>query len=302
MNLPDLVILQLVSLLAPRHVIERNRIKWRDEVLEFWGPIFLEYGSPFRVRYAEQQLEDFLHIDWKHGVMIDGVEEFTSLKNLSAIVDITPVSKLIHIECLDLSSALDLSNIQPLSALNELTMLNLKGTKVADLSALAGLSELTILRLQYTSVTNILPLAQVENLETLTLSFTKVRNLWPLAHHPSLQVLHLNGCIELANIDALGHTDIQILDLSSTMIMDLSPLARLTTLNYFSLSRPTAVICCWFLECFCLCAKRTLYRYDVDFAPLAELPSLRRINLCETIKKESNISSFSRLIYKVRIF
>merc|ERR1719228_2196794 len=110
MNLPDLVILQLVSLLAPRRVIERSRIKWRDEVLEFWGPIFLDYGRPFRVRYAEQQLEDFLHIDWKHGFIIDEVEEFTSLKNVAAIVDITPVAKLVYLECLDLSNPTELNN------------------------------------------------------------------------------------------------------------------------------------------------------------------------------------------------
>lgn len=301
-NLPSEVILELVSLLAPRNVNERNRIQLRDVVLNFWGPIYLEYGRPFRVRYTEQELEDFLHIDWKHGFMIDGVEEFTSLKNLAAIVDITPIARLVYLERLDLSSATELINIQPVADLHELTVLNLKNTKVFDLTPLKGLNELTTLRLQYTLVTDLGPLALVENLITLSLSFTKVRNLWPLAHHPSLQVLHLNGCIELFSIEALGHTDIQILDLSSTMIMDLSPLARLKTLNYFSLSRPSAVICCWFLECFCLCAKRTLYRYDVDFTPLAELPSLRRISLCETIKKKSNISNFSRLTYKVRIF
>lgn len=93
---------------------------------------------------------------------------------------------------LDLSG-LPLSDITPLSGLVELQALGLSSTLVRDLAVLSRLKRLKRLELAGTPVSDIGPLIALKRLDFLDISFSSVRDLAPLSKLPSLRSLLIDG-------------------------------------------------------------------------------------------------------------
>ncbi|MCL2845530.1 MAG: leucine-rich repeat domain-containing protein [Chitinivibrionia bacterium] len=112
--------------------------------------------------------------------------------------------------------------------------LDLRYTKVIDISALSGLTNLKTLDLSYTKVIDISALSGLTNLKTLDLRYTEVIDISALS----------------------GLTNLKTLDLSYTEVIDISALSGLTNLKTLDL-RYTEVIAGLY--------GKILYAYNICF-------------------------------------
>ena len=136
-----------------------------------------------------------------------------------------------------------------LSSMSQLTILDLRGLLIRDLTPLKGIS-LKTLGLENTIVSDLTPLKGV-GIETLYLNNTKVKDIAPLAGMPlvllnlygtavedltplkdmeQLQLLWLNET-PVSDISALSNCPLISLTLHKTKVKDLSPLANISTLE-----------------------------------------------------------------------
>lgn len=114
------------------------------------------------------------------------------------------------------------------------TILNLAGRPVKDLSPLAAMPGLQILVLRNTLVENLLPLRKLLNLEKLGVGGTRVRDLEPLKGLSKLVHLSLANS-RVANLEPLRElTALKELDLRGTRVADLGPLDRLRLWKSFT--------------------------------------------------------------------
>ncbi|HEY4940208.1 MAG TPA: translation initiation factor IF-2 associated domain-containing protein [Rhizomicrobium sp.] len=130
---------------------------------------------------------------------------------------------------LDLSIA-GLTHIPSLSEMSGLVTLNLKDTKVSDLSPLTNLTRLQSLNLSKTSVADLSHVMSLTALQTLALQGTAIRKTSQLAklrnlRHLDLERTSISSAVPIGNLDKL-----QTLAISNTNVRDLSPLAPLTSL------------------------------------------------------------------------
>lgn len=123
------------------------------------------------------------------------------------------------------------SDLSVLSGLTGLTSLNLMGSQVRDLSALSGLTGLTWLDLARTEVGDVAELSSLTALATLDLSGTRVRDVSALSGLMELAWLSLWNT-EVSDVSALSSmTKLTSLNLTDTMIRDVSALSELKELK-----------------------------------------------------------------------
>jgi len=154
----------------------------------------------------------------------------------------------------------NLSSLAGAERLESLQALNLRGTKVSDITPLASLTELERLDLVRTQVIDIAPLAKLNNLIHLDLNGTQVSDITPLAKLTDLTHLDLDGTqvsdiAPLAKLNRLEH-----LVLTDTKVNDITPLAKLNNLIHLDLNGTQVS----------------------DFTPLARLTDLINVNLQDT--------------------
>lgn len=200
---------------------------------------------------------------------IDGIENFTSLKNLNLcnneISDISKLSELSNLQNIDLSQN-KIKDISSLKGLSSLQSLDLFGDEISDINALKDLTSLQKLNLNSNEIYDISSLKELTNLQNLDLGGTQVNDISALKNLTNLQNLELGG-IQVDDISALKDlTNLQSLGLGETQISDLNSLKNLSKLQ-------------------------TLMLYDTkisDISPLKGLVNLQTLYLDDT--QISNIS------------
>lgn len=123
-----------------------------------------------------------------------------------------------------------------IGGLRALQMLDLKNTRIADLTPIAHLTELLELELDNTQVNDLAPLANLTGLHSLSLTRTPITDLAPLAALNALQYLYVDGTRVSDLTPLAGLTQLRSLKLNQTSITDVAPLAMLHDLRMLDLS------------------------------------------------------------------
>lgn len=192
-------------------------------------------------------------------------------------------------------------NLRGLEQATNLTLLNLRGNEIADVSSLAGLINLTWLNLAVNEISDVSPLAGLTQLNTLDLSYNGeargtpgIPDLSPLAGLARLRFLYLdfNRIADISPLAAL--TNLNVLFLQANEIADLSPLAGLTSLTELHLSA-NAVGDVSQLAGLTNLSWLGLAQADVsDISPLAGLTNLNWLRL--DLNRISDVSPLAGLI------
>ena len=197
------------------------------------------------------------------------------------IVDLDPFKERQDLNVLFLSGT-QVADAAPLANLTNLELLDLSGTQVADAAPFANLTKLKRLRLDGTQVADASPLANLTSLESLDLSGTQVADAAPLANLTKLERLRLDGT-QVADASPLANlTSLELLDLSGTQVADAAPLANLTSLELLDLSGTQVADASPLAN---LTSLESLDLYDTqvaDAAPLANLTNLQWLVLYGT--------------------
>ena len=178
--------------------------------------------------------------------------------------------------------------------LKNLIKLDLKNTKVSDISALYGLIALTDLDLQSTPVENIDALASLTKLRELNLSHTRIDSIEVLSQLNYITNLNLSDT-ELVDISALadliGLTNLDLSDNPS--LYDLDPLYGLSGLVSLNLSNTFPLFITPLSSLYCL-RNLNLGNTSVDdISALSGLTMLTNLDLSRT--NVSDISALSGL-------
>lgn len=146
------------------------------------------------------------------------------------------LKKLINLESLTIRSAFnktwELADISILSGLTNLTVLDLSGTKVYDLTPVSKLINLRVLHFDNTMVGDLSPIRNLTNLEHLDLSGTKIFDLSPISNLFNLKNLRIakTDISDLVPVEKLSN--IEILIFFETKVSDLKPVALLKKLKH----------------------------------------------------------------------
>ncbi len=157
---------------------------------------------------------------------------------ISPIADLSALSGVPRLKCLNVLICPQLTDLSPLAGLTDLTTLHLGGgTSITDIRALAGLTELVTLNLSHTHVADLSPLAGLENLTHLDLNWcTSLADLGPLAHLTELTWLNASLCGLVTDASPLAElTGLRTLWLSWTRVNNVAPLAGLIHLEKLGL-------------------------------------------------------------------
>ena len=160
------------------------------------------------------------------GSLVPGAQEQSPL-------DLSPIAALTNLTRLDLRQN-KIADLLPLAGLTDLKYLSLEAvyirhdesdTSTLDLSPLAGLTKLTNLDLSYNNILDISPLASLTALERLNISKNHISDISPLVGLTRL--VHLNGQENrIADVSPLSKlAALQEVVLFTNEISDTSPLA-----------------------------------------------------------------------------
>jgi hypothetical protein len=202
-----------------------------------------------------------------------GIGAWIPMSHARSFWDTSLLSGLSTLERLDLRLT-RVENVTPLINLDKLEELLLAATLVSNLEPLACLTKIQRLDLSSTKVSDLNPLASLRDLRKLWLSRTSVSDLGPLAKLPSLVWLDLAAApiVNLAPLANLGA--LQQLDLADTEVADVSPLAGLDSLARLDLASTNVT----------------------EVEPLASLPKLRILDLSRTrVSSVASLAGLTRL-------
>ena len=226
-------------------------------------------GNPISNVEPLEKLEklEYLHIGSTNNLSdITALGNLENLKTLSLttntkLKDISPLKDLTALTNLTLSSN-EIKDISSLAKLERLDELRLIDNKITDIDSLSSMKSLTYLGLSSNMIDNLGPLRNLQNLETLELGNNDIVSISTLVGLTNLKRLVLEGnnlsnsdlssLINLPNLETLNlqntklddqdieplaelSNKIKILGLAVNGIIDLSPLAQLTSLETLDL-------------------------------------------------------------------
>ncbi len=115
--------------------------------------------------------------------------------------------KLGLIKELDISGNEDIVELSPVSNLIHLEKINISNTKITDLSILSKLIELKEIKCKQTGITDLTPIGNLSNLELLDITSTSINQL-PLMGCDKLETIYadntdINGLLSIANLKNL---------------------------------------------------------------------------------------------------
>lgn len=166
-------------------------------------------------------------------------------------------------DSLDLTGT-GLTDLEPLSRMRKLTWLNVAGLPLSDLKGLRNATQLQYLNISGTQVRNLEPLRFCEKLRVLHAAGSQIYNAAQLKHLIGLEEAYLTGS-PLDRLDGIQMAgQLTLLDLDSTLITSLAPLAGLPRLQQLSVAH-------------CKIS---------DVSPLASCPQLERVNLENSLLKD----------------
>ncbi|BCE00708.1 leucine-rich repeat domain-containing protein [Marinicellulosiphila megalodicopiae] len=158
---------------------------------------------------------------------INSLSSFTSVKNLiiggNPIVSLQPISNLISLTSLDVSSNVVLESLDPIAGLVNLTNLNIAITHTDDLTILYNFPELTSLVMLAIGASDITPVTSLVKLKYLNLNNNYVEDLTPLSNLTQLTQLYLsnNKITDVSPLSTL--TNLTKLQLNGNIITDCTP-------------------------------------------------------------------------------
>ena len=157
--------------------------------------------------------------------------------HVHALVE-TPVWSSVRV--LDLSGT-RIADIRALAGLRKLEKLHLGCSLVEDLDPLAGLRTLEYLNLNRTGVHSLRALAELKRLQWLCLTDTPVEDISPLETLTNLEYLNLH-LTQVQDISSLaGLQKLNTLDLTNTPVDNLAALARIRSLRLLFIYRTLVV-------------------------------------------------------------
>ena len=164
-------------------------------------------------------------------ITADEIATLTHLEVREAGIHVlTGLELATNLTVLDLSGNV-LSDISLLSDLTNLTALYLDGNAVWDISPLVGLTNLMSLSLDNNAILDISAVAGLTKLTQLVLSGNRISDISPLMDLTNLMLLNLDDNTILDISAVAGLTNLTQLFLSSNMISNISPLMDLTNLT-----------------------------------------------------------------------
>ena len=148
------------------------------------------------------------------------------------------IAGLANLECLSLGFN-GITDVSPLIGSTSLTELWLYGNRITDVSPLSGLTDLTTLILWENNISDISPLAGLVRLNWLSIGSNPITNLSPLEGLTNLTRLALFG-INITDLSTQAswladRTNLEMLNLGTTGLSDVSLLAGLTNLKWLHL-------------------------------------------------------------------
>ena len=178
-------------------------------------------------------------------------------------------------------------------------MLNLRRTRVSDLTPLRNLTQLQWLDLNRTSVSDLTPLQNLTQLQSLDLGGTFVSDLTPLRNLAKLQSLNLGGTFVSDFTLLQNFTELQSLNLEETSVSNLTPLRNLTQLQSLDLNR-TSVSDLTPLHNLAQLQLLGLGNTSVsDLTPLHNLTQLRMLDLWNTRVTHEQIDAMKKACPKL---
>ncbi len=190
---------------------------------------------------------DTIATDWKETVMKQGIEEvYTQLKalsmsqevnvaNIRTITTLDPLMELSDLSILNITGT-NVNDLTPLRNANKLRVLKAGNTRISDLSALKYDIMLQDLDVSHTDVSNIDVLEVLNNLEKLNISYTMVNDLKVLVNCPNLNYLFIEGSKVNTLLPLKQLENIISLNISNTSIRDLNAINHLKSLQSLKIS------------------------------------------------------------------
>jgi hypothetical protein len=131
------------------------------------------------------------------------VAAFRADTAVNPVSDLSPLSGLVNLQTLYISSNTSITNIGPLSGLINLTSLEMSGTRPASLSPLQNLTKLTFLNLYDCGISDISAVQNLTELTWLNVGQNTVSNISAVAGMTKLTWLGLHNNSLTTDISAL---------------------------------------------------------------------------------------------------
>jgi hypothetical protein len=134
-----------------------------------------------------------------------------------------------------------IESLEPLRGCSKLLSLRIDSeSRITDLSPLSEIALLNSFVLMLSQVVDISPLASMPNLQSLSIMKNgqqSIKDLSPLSHCHSLRWAMLFGNTDIKDVSPLqGLSQLEMLDIGSTLTSDLIPLTNLPKLNHLRLN------------------------------------------------------------------
>jgi Leucine-rich repeat (LRR) protein len=262
-----------------------NEFDERESLTNWWNSLSFEWQSIFKRR-----------LNIIDSVSLDNIKDMTALQELDLsgneyIQSIDPLSGLNNLKLLNLANT-SVADLTPIRNLTELVELNLEGTKVFDLTPLRYNAKLARLNINHTDVRSVAVLEKMPAMQNLQMEYTDVIDFDPITTLSSIQNLDVEGT-QLASLSPVSAlTSLLSLKISKTFVQDLGPVSKLVNLTSLSIDstvirdiRPLASL----QNLHVLYANYTFFK---DLTPLLKLSQLQRVYCDQTPVNREIANSF----------
>lgn len=262
-----------------------NEFDERESLTGWWNSLSFEWQSIFKRRLSIVDSVD-----------LDDIKDMTSLQELDLsgnpyIQSIEPLAGLNNLKLLNLANT-SVADLTPIRNLTELIELNLAGTKVFDLAPLRYNSKLARLNINRTDVRSVAVLEKMQAIQNLQMEYTDVIDFDPIAALPALQNLDMEGT-QLASLSPIESlTSLLDLNVAKTFIQDLSPLSRLTNLTSVNIDSTVVRDIRPLSSLQKLQVLSANYTFFADLSPLLKLRQLQRVYCDQTPVNRETANSF----------
>lgn len=176
-----------------------------------------------------------------------------------------------------------LQQIPPeIDGIDDLSVIDLDGTQIGDLSPLSSVTTLHLLSFDRTQVRNLAPLANLTELQMLSAIGTQVDDLTPLTYLTALKSLYAEDTQVSDLTSLINLTELTSLYVGGTQVSNLAALADLRALKSLSITT-TLVSDIAALSDLVNLEWLAMYQTQIsNLAPLANLTKLRSLYLSQT--------------------
>jgi len=174
-------------------------------------------GHEKYIRFSSERAPNgyLIYADVGHGDTMIGYKPDYSIEESEFVSAVRDMDEL---KVLDASACRRISSVEILSGMRELWVLDLRATRVSDLTPIMRMNNLRLLYVSSTPVRDVSPLKYLAELRALDLRLTRVSDISPLATLKKLKVLNLEST-QVSSISVLAHLErLEMLVLSKTKV------------------------------------------------------------------------------------